>query len=303
MTTDIVPMKFSKPQIEILKRTVAAGVTTEEFYFFLEVCKARGLNPFNREIYAIPRKGKMTIQVGIDGFRLLAERSGKYRGQLGPYFCGPDGVWRDEWIEDGPPVAAKVGIKRPDFDETMWAVARYKSYVQIKDGRPTESWEKFPDILIAKCAEALCIRKTYPAEVAGLYIHEEMMQSDRSQSERTFVRPQDAAFAQREEEEAEKIPTMMQLYIHWRDAGMGTESADFYAFVSEQVGAQITRENARSVMHEQRIAIGEVIEPYQKDTAHMAQYAFAEQEDSPVVDAYVSIDEISQELADQTANA
>jgi phage recombination protein Bet len=259
-TTDIVPMKFSKPQIEILKRTVAAGVSNEEFYFFLEVCKSRGLNPFNREIYAIPREGKMTIQLGIDGLRLLAERSGKYRGQLGPFFCGADGIWKEEWIEDGPPVAAKVGIKRPDFDQTMWAVARYKSYVQYQSDKvtPMKTWAKFPEVLLAKCAEALCIRRTYPAEVGGLYTNEEMMQADRG--ERAFVRPAVDAATPTEEDDADQIPTMMMLFTRWKNAEMGTESAAFYQFVSETVGTTITRENARSVQYEQRLRIGEIID-------------------------------------------
>lgn len=182
MATEMVvagQQQFDRRQIEIMRRTVAAGTTPEDFALFLEVCKHRKLNPFNREIYAIVRDNRMTIQVSIDGLRLLAERSGRYRGQLGPYFCGTDGVWREEWLSDAPPVAAKVGILRSDFDQPMWAIARYKSYVQMKSGgEPTTMWRKMPDVLLAKCAEALCFRKTFPGEIAGLYTHEGMAQAD-----------------------------------------------------------------------------------------------------------------------------
>src|SRR5258708_5466027 len=176
------PTQFSDQQVEIMRHTVAKDVPAPEFGAFLEVCKYRQLNPFNREIYAIMRGSgtnrQMTIQVSIDGFRLLAERSGKYRGQKGPFFCGEDGAWKEEWLSNKPPVLAKVGIVRSDFDETIWAIARYGSYVQFKDGAPTTMWAKMPDILLAKCAEALAIRKTFPLQVAGLYVHEEMMQSN-----------------------------------------------------------------------------------------------------------------------------
>ena len=169
---------FTPAQIEVIRRTVAVGASNDELSLFLEVCARRGLNPFAREIYAIMRSGKMTIQVSIDGFRKLAERSGKYRGQLGPYFCGADGVWKEEWLSKAAPVAAKVGVLRADFDQPMWAVARYDAYVQPQ----SPIWQKMPDLMTAKCAEALALRKAFPDEMSGLYTHEEMAQAGRPDS-------------------------------------------------------------------------------------------------------------------------
>ena len=170
--------QFTAAQIEVIRRTVAVGASNDELSLFLEVCARRGLNPFAREIYAIMRSGKMTIQVSIDGFRKLAERSGKYRGQIGPYFCGADGVWKEEWLSKAAPVAAKVGVLRADFDQPMWAVARYDAYVQAQ----SPIWQKMPDLMTAKCAEALALRKAFPDEMSGLYTHEEMAQAGRPDS-------------------------------------------------------------------------------------------------------------------------
>ena len=177
-------IQYDAKQIEIMRRTIAAGTSPDDFLVFLEVCKHRNLNPFAREIYAIVRSGKMTIQVSIDGFRKLAERSGKYRGQVGPYFCGADGIWKEEWLLDTPPVAAKVGVLRSDFDKPVWAQARYKAYVQPSS--PT--WQKMPDLMTAKCAEALALRKAFPDEMSGLYTHEEMAQAGRPDND-VFKRP------------------------------------------------------------------------------------------------------------------
>ncbi len=164
---------FEPQQIDIMRRTVAAGISNDEFALFLQVCQGRGLNPFNREIYALPGKGgKVTFQVSIDGLRLIAERSGKYRGQLGPFFCGKDGQWKEEWLESTPPVAAKVGILREGFEQPLWAVARYAAYAGT-----TPVWQKMPDLMIAKCCESLALRRAFPAEMGGLYTHEEMGQA------------------------------------------------------------------------------------------------------------------------------
>lgn len=87
MATELVPaQQFDNQQIEIMRRTVAKDISNDEFNLFLQVCAGRNLNPFNREIYAIKRGNQMTIQVSIDGLRLIAERSGKYKGQLGRSF-------------------------------------------------------------------------------------------------------------------------------------------------------------------------------------------------------------------------
>lgn len=175
MTVESVsPVEYTTEQIATLKKTVAHGTSDAEFSLFLEVCKSSGLNPFAKQIYAIRRGDKMTIQTGIDGYRVLAERTGKYAGQVGPFWCGDDGQWHDVWLSAAAPVACKIGVLRRDFNEPMWAVARTAAYAQASNGL----WKTMPDVMIAKCAEALALRKAFPEHISGVYTAEEMEQAD-----------------------------------------------------------------------------------------------------------------------------
>lgn len=179
-------IEFTSEQVELIKNTVAVGATNDELKMFLHVAQQRGLDPFGRQIFFIKRgqgrDAKVSIQTSIDGFRLVAERTGKYKGQKGPYWCGKDGKWVDVWLATEPPQAASVAIIRSDFQEPIRAVALYTEFCQQYNGKASGLWQKMPALMLAKCAEALAFRKAFPQDLSGIYTSDEMAQAEPDQS-------------------------------------------------------------------------------------------------------------------------
>ena len=83
MTTD---PALAPDKIDLITRTVARGCSKDELQLFLHACQKTGLDPLMKQIYAVKRSGSLAIQTGIDGFRLIAERTGKYAPGKEPAF-------------------------------------------------------------------------------------------------------------------------------------------------------------------------------------------------------------------------
>lgn len=170
-TEKVVMANFSDDKIQLLKNTVCKGSTNDELELFMHVCSRTGLDPFRNQIYAIKRAGKMTIQTGIDGFRLIAERTDRY---------SPGRETTYGYDQQGKIISATAYVKKQTLDGTWHEVsstAFYDEYVQKYNGKPSQFWEKMPHAMLSKCAESLALRKAFPANFSGIYTTEEMGQA------------------------------------------------------------------------------------------------------------------------------
>jgi phage recombination protein Bet len=169
---------FSNSQIELLKNTLCKGITDDEFNLFQQVCLHTGLDPFSKQIYPVKRYSKklnreeMSIQTGVDGYRLIADRTGRYCPGREPTFS---------YDKEGRLVSATAYVKKQTKDGTwheVSATAFFHEYVQTnKENVPTQFWMKMGHTMTAKCAEVLAIRKAFPGEFSNLRAEEEMQQS------------------------------------------------------------------------------------------------------------------------------
>jgi phage recombination protein Bet len=167
-------VEFSRDEINLIKQTVAKGTTDLELNLFLYVSRQRGLNPLLKQIYAIKRwnsklqKDEMAIQTGIDGFRTIAARTGAYAGNEDPIFDGQPG--KPDFKASATVYRIVAGIRCP-----FSATARWSEY--FPGEKQGHMWLKMPHTMIGKCVEALALRKAFPEDLGGLYIHEEMQQA------------------------------------------------------------------------------------------------------------------------------
>lgn len=165
---------FTRQQIDLVKRTVAKGASDDELKLFLHIAQRTGLDPFARQIYSVKRWNSdiggfiMTTQVGIDGYRLIAEKTGNYAP-------GKDTTY--VYDDEKNLVSATAFIMKKVFYQwfEVSGTARYDEYVQKKkDGTPMAMWKDKPHIMLSKCAEALALRRAFPAELSGLYVEDEI---------------------------------------------------------------------------------------------------------------------------------
>ena len=163
--------QWTQEQTQLISSTIAPGCTADELKLFAYACQRTGLDPFQKQIYAIKR-GKMTIQVGIDGLRAIAERTGQLDGSE-TFFCGPDGEWKDVWLAKEPPAAAKTIVYRKGASHPFTAVARFDDF-----NAKQNLWLRMPAVMIGKCSECACLRKAFPADLSGLYSVDEMEQAE-----------------------------------------------------------------------------------------------------------------------------
>lgn len=162
--TTIKSQEWTQDQLALIKATVAKGATDDELKLFLHQCRRLQLDPIAKQVHFVKYGNSPgTVIIGIDGFRVVAHRS----GQL-------DGIERGVKHDDkGNLVAGWARVHRKD-----WKFPAYTEVLLSEYTKPTGNWRTMAATMIQKVAEVAALRMAFPADLSGVYSHEEMEQAE-----------------------------------------------------------------------------------------------------------------------------
>ena len=165
-------LRFTQKQIQLIKNTVAKGATRDELMLFLYQAQRTGLDPLARQIYFVKRATKsgprVSIQTSIDGFRVIAERSGVYAGQDEP-----------EFVEgEEHPIKCTVRVYKFAPNGNRYCAGVGVAYWDEYCPPPGQDilWQKLKHTMLSKIAESIALRKAFPLDLSGIYTRDEMEQ-------------------------------------------------------------------------------------------------------------------------------
>lgn len=168
-------------EIDLLKKTVAKNCTDEEFSLFMLVCKKKKLDPFTKQVYCIkwPRRNQpdeMVIIVGIGGYRSMAARSHRkdFGGTSAPTWTFPTAQMKTPAQRLIPETCTVTAKRRSGAEGSATVFWEEFAPPDLTDKR-SDFWNRMPKHMLAKCAEALALRKVFP-DLSDIYSEEEMSQ-------------------------------------------------------------------------------------------------------------------------------
>ena len=167
--TPAVPSDLS---VSTIKKYINDKATDEEAYVFLQLCKARGLNPFLKEAYLIKYDyvSPATMVVGKDAFMKRAEMHNQYNGFEAGIITD-----KKEWkvgtflYESEKLLGGWAKVYRKDQEHSVVITVSMSEYNTGKS-----SWKKMPATMIRKVALVQALREAFPSELSGCYDQSEM---------------------------------------------------------------------------------------------------------------------------------
>lgn len=171
---------YENDYVRLVKEAVDSEgkLSLKDLIMYFRICESKNLDPLQKLIVPVKRKDKVTFQVSIDGFRLIAERTGRYAPGKQTEFLRDD---------KGKLIGATVFVKKLTSDGTWHEVSSTAFLEEYKPKFTNAFWSNMPSVMISKCAEAAALRRAFPDTFSGLYAEEEMDQAKEIPKEQQSV--------------------------------------------------------------------------------------------------------------------
>lgn len=162
---------------QIVKDYITGGqeLSDAEYKFFVEMAKARGLNPFLKEIYAI-KFGNQPAQivVGKDAILKRAIKNSKFNGrEQGIIVQKEDGSIEERKgtfkLKDEELVGGWAKVYRKDWDYPTYVSVGFDEVKQVKkDGTLNSNWATKGATMVEKVALVRALRETFTEDLGGM---------------------------------------------------------------------------------------------------------------------------------------
>lgn len=179
--------QISDLSVDIIKRYINPLATDEEAYVFLELCKARQLNPFLKDAYLIKysHTEPATMVVGKEAIVKRAEQRPQYDGYEAGIIIETGDEYKviEERIgtfytpgEKEHIVGGWAKVYRKDHTHPSISKVSISEYIGIskKTGQPNRMWSTKPGTMIRKVALVQAMREAFPSDLSGMYDSSEM---------------------------------------------------------------------------------------------------------------------------------
>lgn len=152
--------RVSRADVDLLKATICAKMTDGQLALFVRLCDYHGVSPFTGA-YGFPNPdGGLAFGLRIDGMRALARRRAAYTRKLGL-------TEADVTVAAGKTEKRIVGAWC-EIQRTGDA-APFRSDVLFDEYNKGGSWDRMPETMIKKVAEAHALRAAFPDALDGVY--------------------------------------------------------------------------------------------------------------------------------------
>ena len=170
-----------------IKKYICPEADDKECKFFLELCRARNLNPFIGEAHFIKYGGKAQMIVGKDVFTKRASQHPDFTGLKAGIIIKKqdnsieerDGSFYIDGLETV--VGGWAEVYRKKNEPYKHTVSLHEYIQKTKDGATTKMWSAKVATMIRKVALVQTLREAFPESFGGMYDRAEFGELDKNQ--------------------------------------------------------------------------------------------------------------------------